>query len=118
MRDFATVLACGVAGIATLAEAKDSNADRLCSERPELTTSACITAPGRLQTETALVDWTLVRGGGGRDDKTLIGDTLAPYGMAVKPSSGSAGLRTALTATTARMGSPSARTGWGTRTSN
>ena len=84
MRTFIKMLACGVACIAAAAEAQDSNADRLCSERPGLTTSACITAPGRLQTETALADWTLERSDGERDDTVLIGDTLVRYGIGGK----------------------------------
>ena len=84
MRELTKVLACGVACIAAAAEAQDSNADRLCSERPGLTTSACITAPGRLQTETALTDWTLERSDGERDDTVLIGDTLIRYGIGGK----------------------------------
>ena len=81
MRGLTKALACGLACIAAEAEADDSNADRLCSERPGLTTSACITAPGRLQTETALADWTLERGDGERADTVLIGDTLVRYGI-------------------------------------
>ena len=84
MREFTKVLACGVACVAAAAEAEDSNADRLCSERPGLTTSACITAPGRLQTETALADWTLERRDGERVDTVLIGDTLIRYGIGGK----------------------------------
>ncbi len=84
MRAFVRVLACGVACIAAAAEAQDSNADRLCSERPGLTTSACITAPGRLQTETALADWTLERRDGERVDTVLLGDTLVRYGIGGK----------------------------------
>jgi hypothetical protein len=78
------VLAYGVACIAAAANAEDSNADRLCSERPGLTTSACITAPGRLQSETSLVDWTLERSDGERADTFLIGDTLIRYGVGGK----------------------------------
>lgn len=81
MRWFLRVLACGVACSAAAAEAENSNADRLCSERPGLTTSACITAPGRLQTETELASWTLERGDGERTDTVLIGDTLVRYGV-------------------------------------
>lgn len=84
MRDFLRVLACGVSCIPAAAAAQDSNADRLCSERPGLTTSACITAPGRLQTETALVDWTLDRRDGERVDTILLGDTLLRYGVGGK----------------------------------
>ncbi|RYF15705.1 MAG: transporter, partial [Oxalobacteraceae bacterium] len=80
MRGLIMVLACSVACIAAAADAEDSNADRLCSERPGLTTSACITAPGRLQSETALADWTLARGDSERADTILIGDTLIRYG--------------------------------------
>lgn len=84
MRGLTIILACGVASIGAAAQAQDSNADRLCSERPGLTTSACITAPGRLQSETALVDWTLERGEGERTDTILIGDTLIRYGVGGK----------------------------------
>ncbi|RYD27416.1 MAG: transporter [Lysobacteraceae bacterium] len=84
MRDFFRALACGVVCIAAAADAQDSNADRLCSERPGLTTSACITAPGRVQTETALVDWTLERSDGERVDTVLLGDTLLRYGIGGK----------------------------------
>jgi len=85
MRDFIKVLACAVASIAaSAAAAEDSNADRLCSERPGLTTSACITAAGHLQTETALADWTLDLRDGERDDTVLIGDTLVRYGVGGK----------------------------------
>lgn len=84
MRDFLRAVACGVACIPAAAAAQDSNADRLCSERPGLTTSACITAPGRLQTETALVDWTLERRDGERVDTILLGDTLLRYGVGGK----------------------------------
>ncbi|TPG46457.1 transporter [Sphingomonas glacialis] len=84
MRSLTMVLACSVACIAAAADAEDSNADRLCSERPGLTTSACITAPGRLQSETALADWTLALGDGERADTILIGDTLIRYGVGGK----------------------------------
>jgi hypothetical protein len=84
MRWFNMVLTCGLACIAATAAAQDSNADRLCSERPGLTTSACITAPDRLQTETGLADWTLARRDGERDDTVLIGDTLVRYGIGGK----------------------------------
>jgi len=84
MRDFMRALTCGVVCIAAAADAQDSNADRLCSERPGLTTSACITAPGRLQTETALLDWTLERSNGERIDTVLLGDTLLRYGIGGK----------------------------------
>ncbi|USI71689.1 transporter [Sphingomonas morindae] len=84
MGRWGTLFGCGVAFLATAAAAEDSNADRLCSERPGLTTSACITAPGRLQTETALADWTLDRSQGERDDSVLIGDTLVRYGVGGK----------------------------------
>lgn len=84
MRGLMTVLACGVGCIAAAADAEDSNADRLCSERPGLTTSACITAPGRLQSETALADWTLERSKGERADTVLVGDTLIRYGVGGK----------------------------------
>lgn len=84
MRDFIKALACGVAWVPVTAAAQDSNADRLCSERPGLTTSACITAPGRLQTETGLGDWTLERRDGERVDTVLIGDTLIRYGIGGK----------------------------------
>jgi hypothetical protein len=81
MRDFIKVMACSVAWIPVAAVAQNSNADRLCSERPGLTTSACITAPGRLQTETGLGDWTLERREGERVDTVLIADTLMRYGV-------------------------------------
>lgn len=84
MRRFNTLLACGVACVGSAAEAEDSNADRLCSERPGLTTTACITAAGRLQTETGLASWTLEQGGGERTDTVLIGDTLVRYGIGGK----------------------------------
>jgi hypothetical protein len=84
MRVLTGVLACGLACIAAASKAEDSNADRLCSERPGLTTSACITAPGRLQTETSLTDWTLDRRDGERVDTTIIGDTLVRYGVGGK----------------------------------
>lgn len=84
MRDFIKALACSVAWIPVTATAQNSNADRLCSERPGLTTSACITAPGRLQTETGLGNWTLERRDGERVDTVLIADTLIRYGVGGK----------------------------------
>jgi hypothetical protein len=84
MRDFIKALACGMAAVPAAAMAQNSNADRLCSERPGLTTSACITAPGRLQTETGLGDWTLERRDGERVDTVLIADTLIRYGIGGK----------------------------------
>ena len=84
MRWFIRVLACSVACVASAAQAEDSNADRLCSERPGLTTTACITAAGRLQTETGLASWTLEQGDGERTDTVLIGDTLVRYGVGGK----------------------------------
>lgn len=84
MRNIFIVLAGGLACTSAAVAAQDSNADRLCSERPGLTTSACITAPGRLQSETALADWTLERSGGERVDTVLIGDTLLRYGVGGK----------------------------------
>ncbi len=84
VRTSGTILACTLACVAATAKAENSNADRLCSERPGLTTSACITAPGRLQTETGLVDWTLDRQAGEREDTVVIGDTLVRYGIGGK----------------------------------
>ncbi|WP_277969334.1 transporter [Sphingomonas echinoides] len=84
MRWFKEILACSVACIAVRAEAEDSNADRLCSERPGLTTTACITAAGRLQTETGLASWTLEQGDGERTDTFLSGDTSVRYGIGGK----------------------------------
>lgn len=78
------MVACGAACMAVAAKAENSNADRLCSERPGLTTSACITAPGRLQSETGLADWTLDRQAGEREDTVLFGDTLIRYGIGGK----------------------------------
>lgn len=84
MRWFIGVLACGMTCIVEGAKAEDSNADRLCSERPGLTTTACITAAGRLQTEMGLASWTLEQGDGERTDTYLIGDTLVRYGIGRK----------------------------------
>ena len=84
MRNLIKALACGLAWVPVAATAQNSNADRLCSERPGLTTSACITAAGRLQTETGLADWTLERRDGERVDTVLIGDTLIRFGMGGK----------------------------------
>jgi hypothetical protein len=84
MRDFIKALVCIVAWVPVVATAQNSNADRLCSERPGLTTSACITAPGRLQAETGLGNWTLERRDGERVDTVLIADTLIRYGVGGK----------------------------------
>jgi hypothetical protein len=84
MHTVTKLLICSVAFPGTASQAQDSNADRLCSERPGLTTSACITAPGRLQTETALSDWTLQQQNGERVDTVIFGDTLIRYGVGGK----------------------------------
>lgn len=84
MQNFIRALAGIMACVPVAAMAQNSNVDRLCSERPGLTTSACITAPGRLQIETGLGDWTLERRDGERIDTVLIADTLIRYGIGGK----------------------------------
>lgn len=53
----------------------------LCPDRPGLGTPPCVVAPGRVQVETALADWTLDRNAGARSDTILFGDTLLRIGV-------------------------------------
>lgn len=65
-----------LAGTPALAQERD-----YCPERPGLDTPACIVDRGHVSVETSLVDWTLDREGGAREDTLLAGDTLVRVGV-------------------------------------
>lgn len=52
-----------------------------CPDRPGLGTPACTTDPGHVTVEIGLLDWTLDRQGGSRDDTILAADLLLRYGL-------------------------------------
>jgi len=53
----------------------------LCPTRPGLNTPPCTVDPGRALLEVGLIDWTLDRGTGTRDDTVTTGETLLRYGI-------------------------------------
>ena len=66
---------------AGLANGAARAADDLCAERPGQTSLPCIAAAGDILLETALVDWTRVRGDGEHTDTFLLADTLVRIGV-------------------------------------
>lgn len=67
--------------LAAVAAPATAQERELCTERPGLGTPPCTVAPGRVQVETALVDWTLDRGAGARSDTILFADTVVRVGV-------------------------------------
>ena len=70
-------------GAAALSRAaREAEAPRdFCPDRPGLGTPACTIDPGRFAVELGLVDWTLDRQPGTREDHIAAGDLLVRYGL-------------------------------------
>jgi len=66
--------------LATPAWAEDGGRE-LCADRPGLGTPACTVAPGKLQIETGLADWTRESDADVRTDTVVGGDTLLRIGV-------------------------------------
>lgn len=56
----------------------------LCTERPGLTTAACIVDPGRVQMEIGLTDWERMKDEDQRQDTLTLGDIQLRYGLAAR----------------------------------
>ena len=54
---------------------------RFCPNRPDLGSSACTTDPGHVQVEVSAVDWTKDDTADAREDRVLVGDLLARFGV-------------------------------------
>ncbi|TPG11991.1 transporter [Sphingomonas oligophenolica] len=78
MKPIAVALATVLAALPAAAMAQD---DAYCPERPGINTPPCVTPPGRVSVETAIVDWTRDDSDGARNDSVAIGDTLVRVGL-------------------------------------
>ncbi|WP_133493870.1 hypothetical protein [Stakelama pacifica] len=56
--------------------------DTACYGRPGKATPSCTIAPGKVQLETGIADWTADHGTGAREDSVMIGDTAIRVGIA------------------------------------
>jgi hypothetical protein len=55
--------------------------DEICADRPGKANPTCTVPPGKVQVETALVDWTHDRSGGVRSDSFTVGDTAVKFAL-------------------------------------
>ena len=53
----------------------------ICDARPGKSTPPCTVPAGHFQVETALIDWSVQKGGGERDTSLAIGETTFKYGL-------------------------------------
>lgn len=81
MRRASLLTAAVFAGVVSFASPVAAAERELCPDRPGLGTPACTVDRGRVQVETALIDWTLDKGAGSRTDTILVGDTLVRVGI-------------------------------------
>lgn len=63
-------------------EAQEQAQERpFCVDRPGVNTPPCTLSPGTIMLETSLVDWTLDKAGGEREDTILVADTVVRVGV-------------------------------------
>jgi hypothetical protein len=53
----------------------------ICTDRPTKANATCTVAPGRLQIETAAIDWTLTKAGGSETKSLALGATAIKFGI-------------------------------------
>ena len=63
------------------AAAAQSDPGPICADRPGKATGTCTVAPGRVQLEVGLVDWSLHRNSGVRETSLTVGETVMKFGV-------------------------------------
>ncbi|MDI1294455.1 MAG: transporter [bacterium] len=66
-------------GLSSAAQAQEAR--ELCADRPGLGTPACTMAPGKVQMELGLGDWTREKDASSQTDSVVLGDALVRFGL-------------------------------------